>query len=96
MQNPNIPVHQGVENPGHALYWSLVLASATLSFLVVLVLAKRVSAGGRRLVESRITVALLAAYAAVSYVPKLSGTETLGSENAEIVVVGALAAWLFV
>ena len=96
MQNPNIPVHQGVENPGHALYWSLVLASATLSFLVVLVLAKRVSAGGRRLVESRITVALLAAYAAVSYVPKLSGTETLGSEYAEIVVVGALAAWLFV
>lgn len=96
MQNPNIPEHQGVENPGHALYWSIVLASAAFSFFAVLVLSKKIPAGKRRLAEGRITAALLAVYAAVSYVPKLSGMETLGSEYAQIVTVGLLAAWLFV
>ena len=42
MQNPNIPVRQGAENPGHALYWTIVLASAALSFFAILLLAKKV------------------------------------------------------
>lgn len=96
MQNPNIPVRQGAENPGHALYWTIVLASAALSFFAILLLAKKVPAEKRRFVESRVTAVLLAVFTVVSYVPRLSGMETLGSEYAEIVTVGLLAAWLFV
>ena len=96
MQNPNISVRQGFEHPGQALYWSVVLASAAVSFVVILYLAKKAPAGKRRAIESRVSVALLAVYAATSYIPRLSGMETVGSEFAEIIAVGLLAAWLFV
>lgn len=95
MQNPNTPLFHGGSRLPYPLYWPVILASATAMFAIVVAAAKRMGDVRRASLARKVSVVLLALYVAFFFVPRLVDETHEVLEFASVVVIGALAAWLF-